>query len=311
MRATATTMFGDRAKATRTAADVARQTCGEEADEAGDVAGEAAGGDARPVDEADELERLGDRRGDAAGPLVEAELLLVQQRRRGRRSRRARRRGTAATTRSAAASAPCGRCASSRRTTAPAPRCRRRRRCAPVALRSHRPRTGSCRRRAKHGEDHGRDDEDEERHAPAERVGEQAGGQRADERADGVRRAVRAVHPVARLDRVVVGEQRVVRRVDRPPCRSSCRCGRWSARRASSARPVRPENTAHTSAPPITSGTRGARSANWAIGTCSASAAIAGERRRARARSRGRGRRRRGSPAGGCRTPCGRARRRR
>ena len=64
------------------------------------------------------------------------------------------------------------------------------------------------------GDDQRRDDEHEERHAPAEGEGEHPGRQRPDEAADGVGRAVRAVHRAARLDRVVVGEQRVVRRVD-------------------------------------------------------------------------------------------------
>ena len=63
-------------------------------------------------------------------------------------------------------------------------------------------------------DDDGGDDEHEERHAPPEGVGQQPGRQRADERTHGVGRPVHAEHPVAGFDGVVVGEQRVVRRVD-------------------------------------------------------------------------------------------------
>ena len=123
-------------------------------------------------------------------------------------------------------------------------------------------------------EDHGRDDEDQERHSPAEPVGEQAGGDRPDDPADGVRRPVEAVHVRARLDRVVVGDQGVVGRVDerlaeRRPAASDGQHDqtRWRARSC-------PENECQAAGRrPTTSGIRFERSANWAIGTCSASAA--------------------------------------
>ncbi len=64
------------------------------------------------------------------------------------------------------------------------------------------------------GEHERRSDEHHERQPPPELEGEQPGHQRPDERADGVGGAMGAVHAAARRQRVVVGEQRVVRRVD-------------------------------------------------------------------------------------------------
>ena len=54
----------------------------DEPDQTLDVAGEASGCDAGADHQTDERERFGDGRCDAAGALVEAELLLVQQARR-------------------------------------------------------------------------------------------------------------------------------------------------------------------------------------------------------------------------------------
>ena len=58
-------------------------TCDEEADQAAHVAHEASGDDARPEHQTDQLERFGDGRGEAPGPFVEPELLLVEQRGQG------------------------------------------------------------------------------------------------------------------------------------------------------------------------------------------------------------------------------------
>ena len=104
---------------------------GEEADQAAHVAEEASGDDARAEDQADELERFGDRRGDAASPLVEAELLLVQQR--GQRDEADQRRGEErqAPPDALAGSRSSAPCASSRRTTARSPRWRSPRRWRP------------------------------------------------------------------------------------------------------------------------------------------------------------------------------------
>ncbi len=85
---------------------------------------------------------------------------------------------------------------------------------APIACRSHRPRTGSVRRRASTAKIIVGITKTRNGRTPTEGVGEQAGRQRTDERTDGVGRAVGAEHPAAGVDRVVVGDQRVVRRVD-------------------------------------------------------------------------------------------------
>ena len=81
LMATATTMFGARAKPT----DSDRRAPARPWRGSGSARRRrrrSGGWRCARRDEADELERLGDRRGDAARPLVEAELLLVEQRRR-------------------------------------------------------------------------------------------------------------------------------------------------------------------------------------------------------------------------------------
>ena len=83
-----------------------------------------------------------------AGTLVEAELLLVQQRGERDEPDQGRRRGTAGSTRCVAGSRSSAPFANSRRTTAPSPRWRCTSSLAPIACRSHRPRTGSRSRRA-------------------------------------------------------------------------------------------------------------------------------------------------------------------
>ena len=63
-------------------------------------------------------------------------------------------------------------------------------------------------------EHHGRNDEDEERHSPAEPIREETGQDRPDDSPDCIGCAMEAVHVGAGLDGVVVGDQRVVVRVD-------------------------------------------------------------------------------------------------
>ena len=165
-------------------------------------------------DQADELGRLDGGGDEAAGPLVEVEHLLVQQRRRAttKPMSDAARNGSDhqirrsvsifQTMRHASANDGAG---SSVATASP--------------VGAHGPALVGAPDRLlqpqrEHDEDEGRDGEDEERRPPAERGGEQAGGERADERADGVGGAVEREHPGPGRDVVVVGEQRVVGRVD-------------------------------------------------------------------------------------------------
>ncbi len=274
------------------------------------VAEEAPRDDARADHQPDELERLGDGGGDAPSALVEAELLVVEQGcqddeadQRGGEEREAppqplqrvdllhgppalgeRRRGLL------------------RSTTTSSP--------APVA--SALP---AAARRLDHpegeqGEQHGGHGEHEERHAPPEREGQQAGGQRADEAADGVRRPVRAEDADAGLDRVVVGEQRVVRRVDDRLADAAPAAGDDEHDHADgqSRHPAEDAPNQRTG-----DGQRHAPRADRRTGR----SAPAGRARRPTPPRRVRGRSwcpvrtRRGCSAGGCRTPCGRARRRR
>ena len=178
------------------------------------VAEELARDDAGAEDQPDELERLGDRCGDAAGTLVEAELLVVEERGEDARTRSARWRGTAGSTRAASACRPSARSASSRRTTACSPRSPTTSSLAPVASRSQRPRTGSTSLKARTAKiTVGTTNTRNGTRQPNEKASSPAASGPTNA-ADGVGRAVRAEDAAARLDRVVVGEQRVVRRVD-------------------------------------------------------------------------------------------------
>ena len=189
-----------------------RDRC-DEADEAPDVADEPPRGDPRADDESDEGERFGDGGGDASTPFVEAELLVVEQR--GERDETDQRGGEEGE----APPDPLKRLHLVGSTPALGERGRLLlgvddflRRAGGMSLPSA---PGRFAQPCGHdGEDDGRDHEDQERNPPVEVVGEQTGAQRADERADGIGRAMEAVHPRPRLDGVVVGDQRVVRRVD-------------------------------------------------------------------------------------------------
>src|SRR5436309_3224335 len=66
-------------------------------------------------------------------------------------------------------------------------------------------------------EDQGGDAEQQERCAPAEAVGDHAGGERPQTSPDVVGRAVHAIDLGADVDVVVVGEERVVGRLDHGP----------------------------------------------------------------------------------------------
>ena len=181
LKATATTMFGADREADRSDRGADRDL-GEEADQPAHVAEEAAGDDARADHQADELERLGDRRRQRRGPARRDRTPARTSATPARRNRSAPWPGTAGSTRSARRvsifctvrqlSANDGAVSSVAITSS----------LAPMACRSQRPRTGSCSSQGEQREDHRRDDEHEERHAPAERVGQQSRGQRADER---------------------------------------------------------------------------------------------------------------------------------
>ena len=82
LRTTATTRFGDRANNAEHAACSQRRPR-DEPDQAREVGGVPPRRDPRTDDETNQLERFGDRRCEAACPLVEAELLVVQQVREG------------------------------------------------------------------------------------------------------------------------------------------------------------------------------------------------------------------------------------
>ena len=94
---------------------------------------------------------------------------------------------------------------------------------APAARRSNTPRFGSLQAPREHDEHERREGEDDERPAPAPFRGDEAGGERSDDRADRVRRAMERVHAGPDGDVVVVGDQRVVRRVDH--CLADARAG--------------------------------------------------------------------------------------
>ena len=212
LRTTATTRFGDRANNAEHAACSQRRPR-DEPDQAREVGGVPPRRDPRTDDETDQLERFGDRRCDAACPLVEVELLVVQQRREGGEADEAdgeegERRPHPPQRRDPLHRAPA--LGERRRGLLGHHDVRGRAHRRPLPAPAHR----FAESEGEEGEHERRNDEHHERQPPPELVGEQPGHQRPDERADGVGGAVGAVHPAAGRQRVVVGEQRVVRRVD-------------------------------------------------------------------------------------------------
>jgi hypothetical protein len=181
-------------------------------DQAG-VLGDELGADACADDQADELHRLDGCGDEAAGPLVEVEDLLVEQAsERAEADERCREEGQRPPDATEALDV-----------AAEPPRLAERGRSLLGHDRlfggAHGPALVRATVRVDHLQaedhhDHRRDRVDEERRTPTPRIREDAGEERTDERADRVRGAVEGVHLRAVLRRVVVGDQRVVRRVD-------------------------------------------------------------------------------------------------
>ena len=172
-----------------------------------------AGRDAGTDDQADELGRLDAGGDDASGPLVQVEDLLVEEggedRETDERDREERQRvPDAAEAVDLPDDAP--RLSKARPRLFGLRRLFGRSGCPPLedpALRLTKP-------PREHHEDQRREREDDERPAPAPPVSDDPCRERADDRAHRVRGPVEGVHARPARDVVVVGDQRVVRRID-------------------------------------------------------------------------------------------------